>query len=244
MKKIVMALDQGTSSSRTILFDENGHIVASANKAFPSFYPNTGWVEQDPNEIWNTQKQTINEVLEKANLKFSDVTAIGITNQRETTIAWNKKTGSPLGKAIVWQCRRTAEYCKQLKSEGFEDTVKQKTGLIIDPYFSGTKMRWILENIREAKELAKTGQLFFGTVDSWLIWKLTGGKVHATDASNASRTMLMDLKTLQWSPEILNELNIPESMLPRIVPSIEVRDIYPTCNIFACDTVPLNEPVS
>jgi glycerol kinase len=219
MQKIVMALDQGTTSSRTILFDEKGSIVASASKDFPSYFPQSGWVEQDPTEIWLSQKETMLSVLNKSGLTMADITAIGITNQRETTIAWNSETGEPVGTAIVWQCRRTADYCKQLIEKGFDQIIRKKTGLVTDAYFSGTKMRWMLQNNDQAKTLAKQGELKFGTVDSWLIWNLTGGKKHVTDVSNASRTMIYNIFENQWDDDILNEFEIPKETLPAVVAS-------------------------
>ncbi len=219
MSKIIMALDQGTTSSRTILYDETGETISSANEEFPCQYPKPGWVEQNPADIWRTQKNTMEAALAKANVKLADVTAIGITNQRETTVAWNRKTGEPVGKAIVWQCRRTAEYCDQLKAEGYDKVIKEKTGLVTDAYFSGPKMRWILRSDIEARELAIQGDLLFGTVDSWLIWKLTNGKVHATDVSNACRTMVYNIKEMKWDEEILAKLGIPIETLPEVKPS-------------------------
>ena len=219
MSKIIMALDQGTTSSRAILYDETGETISSANEEFPCQYPKPGWVEQNPADIWRTQKNTMETALAKANLKLADVTAIGIANQRETTVAWNRKTGEPVGKAIVWQCRRTAEYCDQLKAEGYDKVIKERTGLVTDAYFSGPKMRWILMSEIEARELAVQGDLLFGTVDSWLIWKLTNGKVHATDVSNACRTMVYNIKEMKWDEEILAKLGIPEETLPEVKPS-------------------------
>lgn len=222
MNKIIMALDQGTSSSRTVLFNERGEAIASDNQEFESSFPHSGWVEQDPQEIWLSQKNTIERALSKASLKMSDITAIGITNQRETTIAWNKETGIPVGKAIVWQCRRTADFCQELIQEGFDKTIREKTGLVTDSYFSGTKMRWILNHVPDAKDLAKAGKLVFGTVDSWLIWKLTGGKVHATDVTNASRTLIYNIFENQWDQEILNRLDVPIECLPEVKGSSEI----------------------
>ena len=219
MSKFIMAIDQGTTSSRTILYDETGETIASAGEEFPCHYPRPGWVEQDPEDIWRTQNHTMEAALAKANLKLANVNAIGITNQRETTVAWNRKTGEPVGKAIVWQCRRTAEYCDQLKAEGYDKVIKEKTGLVTDAYFSGPKMRWILMSETEAGKLAVKGDLLFGTVDSWLIWKLTNGKVHATDVSNASRTMVYNIKEMQWDEDILAKLEIPEETLPEVKPS-------------------------
>ncbi len=219
MAKIIMALDQGTTSSRTILYNERGEAIAMAGEEFPCQFPHSGWVEQEADDIWRTQKKTMEKALKKANLTLGDVEAIGITNQRETVIAWNAETGKPVGKAIVWQCRRTADYCDQLKAEGFDKTIREKTGLVTDAYFSGSKIRWILRNNTEARELANQGKLKIGTVDSWLIWKLTDGKVHATDVSNASRTMLFNIYELKWEPEILEKLAIPEDALPEVKPS-------------------------
>jgi glycerol kinase len=219
MSQFIMALDQGTTSSRTILYDETGETIASAGEEFPCQYPKPGWVEQDPEDIWRTQKNTMEAALAKANLKLAHVNAIGITNQRETTVAWNRRTGEPVGKAIVWQCRRTVEYCDQLKAEGYDKVIKEKTGLVTDAYFSGPKMRWILMSETEAGALAAEGDLLFGTVDSWLIWKLTNGKVHATDVSNASRTMVYNIKEMIWDEEILAKLEIPQETLPEVKPS-------------------------
>ena len=219
MSKIIMALDQGTTSSRTILYNDKGEAIAMASEAFTCQYPHAGWVEQEAEDIWRSQKNTMETALKKANLTLADITAIGITNQRETVIAWNKETGAPVGKAIVWQCRRTADYCNWLKVEGFDKVIKEKTGLVTDAYFSGSKIRWILRNNIEARELANQGKLKVGTVDCWLIWKLTGGKVHATDASNASRTMIFNIHELKWEPIILERLEIPEDILPEVKPS-------------------------
>ena len=219
MAGLVMALDQGTTSSRTIIFNERAEIVASAQAPFDCIYPKSGWVEQKPNVIWESQKKTIEAALEKANVSMGDIAGIGITNQRETTIAWDKESGDPICNAIVWQCRRTADFCDELKSEGFDKTIKEKTGLVTDAYFSGTKMRWILRNVPKAKELAAKGRLAFGTVDSWLIWNLTGGKVHAIDASNASRTMVYDIINGKWDEEILDRMEIPIDALPKVVAS-------------------------
>ncbi|MBU2512712.1 glycerol kinase GlpK [bacterium] len=222
MAKIVMALDQGTSSSRTVLFDENANILASASQPFDSTFPQSGWVEQDPEEIWLSQKATIEKALVKAGLKMKSISAIGITNQRETIIAWNRETGNPIGRAIVWQCRRTADFCKELIREGFDKIIRNKTGLVTDSYFSGTKMHWILKHRDEAKQLANEGKLLFGTVDSWLIWKLTGGKSHVTDVSNASRTLVYNIFENRWDQEILNRLKIPLETLPEVKGSSEI----------------------
>lgn len=219
MGKYVMALDQGTTSSRCILFNEKGDMVSVAQKEFKQHYPDAGWVEHDAMEIWSTQIGVAQEAMYKINATHDDIVALGITNQRETTVVWDKKTGIPIYNAIVWQCRRTAEYCDTLKEKGLAEKFKEKTGLMIDAYFSGTKVRWILENVEGAREKAEAGELLFGTVDSWLIWNLTKGKVHVTDYSNASRTMLYNITELKWDDEILAELNIPKSMLPEVKPS-------------------------
>lgn len=219
MGRFLVALDQGTTSSRCIIFDKQGNIINVAQKEFTQIFPFPGWVEHNPMEIWSTQLAVLTEAKARCGIDASDLAAIGITNQRETTIVWDRHTGQPVYNAIVWQCRRTAEYCDELKAKGFEKTVKEKTGLIIDAYFSGTKIRWILENVEGAREKAEKGDLLFGTVDTWLIWKLTKGKCHVTDYTNASRTMLFNIHTLEWDDEILKELNIPKSMLPEVKPS-------------------------
>ena len=218
-KKYVLALDAGTSSSRAILFDHCGHIVSVSQKEFRQIYPKPGWVEHDPLEIWETQREVAREAVEKAGASLAEIAAIGITNQRETTVVWNRETGKPVYNAIVWQCRRTSEYCDGLKSRGLADTIREKTGLVPDAYFSGTKIRWILENVPGARADAEAGRLLFGTIDTWLVWNLTGGKVHATDYSNASRTMLYDIGALKWDDDILREFGIPKSMLPEVLPS-------------------------
>ena len=219
MPKYIMALDSGTTSNRCILFDKAGNICSVAQKEFTQYFPQPGWVEHDADEIFSTQLEVAKLAMQNIGAVASDIAAIGITNQRETTIVWNKNTGRPICKAIVWQCRRTAPYCDRLRSEGLTETIRAKTGLVIDPYFSGTKIRWILENIPGAREQAHRGELLFGTVETWLIWKLTGGKVLETDYSNASRTMLFNINTLEWDPEILGKLDIPASMLPEPKPS-------------------------
>ena len=217
--KYVMALDAGTTSNRCILFDKQGNMCSVAQKEFRQIYPQPGWVEHDPKEIWSTQLGVAVEAMGKVGAVASDIAAIGITNQRETTIVWDKETGEPVYNAIVWQCRRTSEYADSLKEKGLTDMIRKKTGLIIDAYFSGTKIRWILENVPGAREKAEAGKLLFGTVETWLIWKLTDGRVHVTDYSNASRTMLFNINTLDWDDDILAELNIPRSMLPTPMPS-------------------------
>lgn len=218
-KKYIMALDQGTTSSRAILFNKKGEIVETAQKEFTQIYPKAGWVEHNPMEIWGSQSGVMREVIETAGITPDEIAAIGITNQRETTIVWDKNTGKPIYNAIVWQCRRTSDICNSLKEKNLEHVIKEKTGLLIDAYFSATKIKWILDNVEGAREKADNGELLFGTVDTWLIWKLTHGKVHVTDYSNASRTMMYNIKELKWDEDILNELNIPKSMLPKVKPS-------------------------
>ena len=219
MSKYIMALDAGTTSNRCILFDEKGEICSIAQKEFTKYFPKPGWVEHDANEIWSSQLGVAVEAMAKLGIGADDIAAIGITNQRETTIVWDKSTGEPVYNAIVWQCRRTSEYCDTLKDKGLTDKFREKTGLIIDAYFSGTKLKWILDNVDGVRERAEKGELLFGTVETWLIWKLTKGKAHVTDYSNASRTLLFNIKDLTWDKEILEELNIPESMLPEPKPS-------------------------
>ena len=219
MSKYIMALDAGTTSNRCILFDEKGEICSIAQKEFTQYFPKPGWVEHDANEIWSSQLGVAVEAMAKLGIGADDIAAIGITNQRETTIVWDKSTGEPVYNAIVWQCRRTSKYCDTLKDKGLTDKFREKTGLIIDAYFSGTKLKWILDNVDGVRERAEKGELLFGTVETWLIWKLTKGKAHVTDYSNASRTLLFNIKDLTWDKEILEELNIPESMLPEPKPS-------------------------
>ena len=219
MTKYVMALDQGTTSSRCIIYDKKGNMMSVAQKEFTQIYPKDGWVEHDAMEIWSTQMGVAQEALLKIGCTYKDIEAIGITNQRETTIVWDKDTGLPICNAIVWQCRRTAKYCDRLLSSGYGEMIHRKTGLLIDAYFSGTKLKWILDNVVGAREKAEEGKLLFGTVETWLIWKMTGGKVHVTDYSNASRTMMFNINTLNWDEDILKLLVIPASMLPVPVPS-------------------------
>ena len=221
-KKYIIALDQGTTSSRAILFDKCGNIVSSAQKEFTQIYPKAGWVEHNPMEIWGSQSGVLREVLETTSVRPDEIAAIGITNQRETTVVWDKNTGKPVYNAIVWQCRRTASICDDLKKKGLEESIKSKTGLMIDAYFSATKVKWILDNIEGAREKAENGDLLFGTIDTWLIWNLTRGKVHVTDYSNAARTMLYNIKELKWDEDILKELEIPLCMLPEVKPSSEI----------------------
>lgn len=219
MKKYIMALDAGTTSSRCIVFDHEGNICSLEQKEFTQYYPHPGWVEHDAEEIWRTQLEVLKKAMRKIQAEGGRIAAIGITNQRETTVVWDKETGIPICPAIVWQCRRTAEYADTLKARGLTEKFRDKTGLIIDAYFSGTKLRWILDNVKGAREKAENGQLLFGTIDSWLIWKLTGGRVHVTDYTNASRTMMFNIVDLKWDEEILEELNIPPQMLPEVKPS-------------------------
>jgi glycerol kinase len=218
----ILALDQGTSSSRSIVFDEQGRIVAMAQREFRQIFPRPGWVEHDPLEIWDTQLATAHEALAKAGLQATDIGAIGITNQRETTLLWNRRTGLPVHNAIVWQDRRTEPFCAQLRAQGLEPMVQRSTGLRIDPYFSATKLRWLLDHVSGAHIAAAHGELAFGTVDSWLLWKLSGGALHATDVSNASRTMLFDIRHNVWDHELLKALHVPDSVLPRVFPSSHV----------------------
>ena len=216
MRKYVMALDQGTTSSRCIIFDKQGSIVSMAQQEFTQLFPKPGWVEHDPLEIWSSQSGVMAQAKARADINARDIAAIGITNQRETTLVWERNSGEPVYNAIVWQCRRTAQYCDSLKAKGFDKKIKEKTGLVVDAYFSATKIRWILENVEGARAKAEHGELLFGTIDTWLVWKLTGCKVHATDYTNASRTMLFNIHTLKWDDEILEELDIPRSMLPEV----------------------------
>jgi len=215
----LLALDQGTSSSRSIVFDAHGHIVALAQQELPQIYPKPGWVEHDPMEIWRTQLATAREALAKANIKAQDIRALGITNQRETTVVWNRKTGQPIHHAIVWQDRRAEATCAKLREDGKAALIQEKTGLLIDAYFSGTKLKWLLDNVPQARQQAARGELAFGTIDSWLMWQLTGGKLHATDITNASRTMLFNVHTNAWDQELLALLDIPESLMPQVLPS-------------------------
>ncbi len=219
MEKYIMALDQGTTSSRTILFDKGGNIICQANQEFEQIFPKPGWVEHDPEEIWNTQVMTMKAVLEEAGITGEDIEAIGITNQRETTVVWDKNTGKAVCNAIVWQCRRTADIVDDLIRDGLSQMIQHKTGLVPDAYFSGTKIQWILDNVEGAREKAENGQLLFGTIDSWLMWKLSGGIIHATDYTNASRTMIYNIHELKWDEELLELLDIPASMLPKVTSS-------------------------
>ncbi|MBP0592419.1 glycerol kinase GlpK [Paraburkholderia sp. LEh10] len=233
----ILALDQGTTSSRAMLFDRNGNVVSVAQKEFRQIYPHPGWVEHDPQEIWATQAGVAAEAVTHAGLNGTSIAAIGITNQRETTIVWDRETGHPVYNAIVWQDRRTADFCDQLKARGLEHTFRAKTGLPIDSYFSATKIRWILDNVDGAREKAKQGKLAFGTVDSWLVWNFTKHELHVTDVTNASRTMLFNIHTLQWDDELLDALDIPRSMLPEVRPSSEVYG--PTKTTVFASKIPL-----
>ncbi len=228
MKQYILSLDQGTTSSRAILFDSEQHIIGVAQREFTQIYPREGWVEHDPMEIYSTQYGVMMEVIAKSGVNPSEIASIGITNQRETTILWDRHTGKPVYNAIVWQCRRTADICDQLKGDGLSDYIQQNTGLVVDAYFSGTKIKWILDNVEGVRGRAEQGDILFGTVDSWLIWKLTGGKVHVTDYTNASRTMIYNIKTLEWDDVLLKALDIPKEILPQVLPS---SHIYGSCNV-------------
>ena len=219
MKKYIMALDQGTTSSRTIIFDRDGNIISVVQREFPQIFPKEGWVEHNPMAIWSTQIAACTEALTKIGGSWDEIYGIGITNQRETIVMWDRNTGAPVYNAIVWQCRRTADYCKELKDRGLEELIRNKTGLLLDPYFSASKIAWILDNVEGAREKAEKGELCVGTIDSWLIWNLTGGEIHATDYTNASRTMLFNIHTLEWDKELLEIFNIPSSLLPEVKPS-------------------------
>ncbi len=234
MDKYILALDQGTTSSRAIIFDKEQNIYGIEQKEFNQIYPKEGWVEHDPMEIWASQYGVLQEVLAKTNIEPEQIAAIGITNQRETIIVWDKQTGEPVYNAIVWQCRRTADICEKLKNDGFDKYIKENTGLLIDAYFSATKVKWILDNVEGAREKANKGNLLFGTVDTWLLWKLTNGRVHVTDYTNASRTMLFNIRELKWDKKILEKLNIPISMLPEVKTSSE---IYGYVNLGGKDNV-------
>lgn len=230
-KKYIVALDQGTTSSRAIVFDHDAKIISSAQREFKQHYPHAGWVEHDPLEIFASQISTLTEVLAQAGIRGDEIAAIGITNQRETAVVWNKRTGKPIYNAIVWQCRRTADQCEALKEQGHEALIKQKTGLVLDPYFSASKIQWILDNVPNAREQAEAGDLLFGTIDTWLIWKLTQGRTHVTDYTNASRTMLFNINSLEWDSELLRLFNIPESMLPKVADSSSVVGHTDICGI-------------
>ncbi|HVK57550.1 MAG TPA: glycerol kinase GlpK, partial [Candidatus Kapabacteria bacterium] len=222
MEKFILAIDQGTTSSRAILFDHLGAIRAVAQREFTQHFPQPGWVEHDANEIWSTQAGVVTEALAQGRVQLTDIAAIGITNQRETTVIWNRKTGQPIHRAIVWQDRRTAKICDDLKARGLAKTIQEKTGLVLDAYFSGTKVQWLLDNVPGARAEAEAGNLAFGTIDSWLVWNLTGGKLHITDVSNASRTLLFNIHSLQWDDELLKLFNVPRNLLPEVRASSEV----------------------
>ncbi|MDE1170195.1 MAG: glycerol kinase GlpK [Verrucomicrobium sp.] len=224
--KYILAIDQGTTSSRAIVFDHDGAIKSVAQKEFTQFFPQPGWVEHDANEIWATQSGVLTEAINAAGLSYKDIAAIGITNQRETTLVWDRKSGQPIHKAIVWQDRRTSSFCDQLKKEGKQEVIQKKTGLVIDAYFSGSKVRWLLDNVPGAREKAEKGELAFGTIDSWLVWKMTDGKAHVTDVSNASRTMLFNIEKGDWDDELLDILKVPRALLPKVVSNSEVYGEY------------------
>ena len=237
MSKFILAFDQGTTSSRAMLFDHQGQIQATAQKEFKQIFPKPGWVGHDPLEIWSTQMGVATEAISMKGLSIQDIAAIGITNQRETTVVWNKITGQPVYNAIVWQDRRTSDFCDELKKQGKAALIQEKTGLVIDAYFSGSKIKWILDNVNGARDLANKGELLFGTIDSWLVWKLTDGKVHVTDVTNASRTMLFNIHTLQWDAELLKILDVPAAMLPQVKSSSEVYGH--TTQLFAHHEIPI-----
>lgn len=237
MSHYILALDQGTTSSRSMLFDKQGNIISAAQKEFKQIFPHPGWVEHDASEIWSTQFGTMAEAVAKAGINMKQVAGIGITNQRETTVVWDRKTSQPIYHAIVWQDRRTASYCDELKDTGHANTIQQKTGLIIDAYFSATKLKWILDNVEDARAKAENGELAFGTIDSWLTWKLTNGEVHVTDVSNASRTMLFNIHSLQWDEELLKLFNIPAAVLPEVKPSSKIYGV--TGNIIPDSRIPI-----
>lgn len=237
MQQYILSFDQGTTSSRAIIFNKEGSIISVAQKEFTQIFPQPGWVEHDANEIWSTQMGVAAEAITKAGLTVKDIAAIGITNQRETTVVWNKNTGQPIYNAIVWQDRRTATFCDALKEKGKSKQIQEKTGLIIDAYFSATKLKWILDEVPNARALANINELCFGTIDTWLLWKLTSGKVHATDVSNASRTMLLNIETLEWDDELLQLFNIPKSILPQVKSSSEIYGY--TESIFTNHSIPI-----
>src|SRR5688572_5889855 len=237
MPDYILSLDQGTTSSRAIIFDKKGNIVSTAQKEFTQYFPQPGWVEHDASEIWSTQLGVATEAILKAGLTVKDIAAIGITNQRETTVVWDRETDLPVYNAIVWQDRRTAAYCDTLKNDGSATMIREKTGLVTDAYFSGTKVKWILDNVPGARAKAEQGKLCFGTIDSWLLWKLTNGKVHATDITNASRTLLYNIHSLQWDDDLLKLFNIPKSMLPEVKSSSEIFGM--TQNLLTAASVPI-----
>ena len=238
MSKYILAIDQGTTSTRALLYDENGDIIEKAQKEFTQYYPKPGWVEHDPEEIWNSTLGVINNVIKQSGIKPFEIDSIGITNQRETTVVWDKNTGEPLCNAIVWQCRRTADICKDLKEEGYEELFREKTGLLLDPYFSGTKIKWILDNVEGARQMAEENKIVFGTIDTYLIWKLTDGKVHVTDYSNASRTLLYNIHDLEWDQELLDIMEVPSYILPDVKSSSEIYG-YTDKNVFFGQHIPI-----
>jgi len=239
LSKYILAIDQGTTSTRAFLFNKNAEIVSKSQKEFTQYYPKPGWVEHNPEEIWNSTQSVINSVMKKADIKPFEIDSIGITNQRETTVIWDKNTGEPIYNAIVWQCRRTSETCRNLKNKGYEDLFKKKTGLLLDPYFSGTKIKWILDNVKGARKKAKENKVIFGTIDSYLIWKLTGGKVHVTDYTNASRTLLYNIFELKWDKELLEIMEVPSNILPTVKSSSEIYG-YTDKNIFFGQHIPIS----
>ena len=238
MSKYILAIDQGTTSTRALLYDKEGNIVEKSQKEFMQYYPKPGWVEHDPEEIWNSTIGVINNVIKKGEIKPFEIDSIGITNQRETTVVWDKNTGNPLYNAIVWQCRRTSDICKSLKDEGYEELFRKKTGLLLDPYFSGTKIKWILDNVEGARKKAEENKIIFGTIDTYLIWKLTGGRVHVTDYSNASRTLLYNIHELKWDEELLDIMEVPSNILPEVKSSSEIYG-YTDKNIFFGQHIPI-----
>lgn len=235
-RRYILAIDQGTTSTRAIIFDKNGQSLVQSRQPVPQYFPHPGWVEQDANEIWNSVLAVIAECMVGSDIQPEEIAAIGITNQRETTVVWDKKTGNPIYSAIVWQSKQTADIADNLKEKGLEDWIRQKTGLLIDSYFSATKLKWILENVPGAKERALQGELLFGTIDSWILWKLTAGAVHVTDYANASRTMMFNIHTLEWDDEILNELDIPKEMLPEVRSNSEVYGVTAPVHFYGCET--------
>ena len=239
MSKYILAIDQGTTSTRAFLYDKAGSIIEKSQKEFTQYYPKAGWVEHDPEEIWNSTIGVINNLFKKSGIDPQKIDSIGITNQRETTVVWDKNTGEPLYNAIVWQCRRTSDICKNLKEKGYEKTFRDKTGLLLDPYFSGTKIKWILDNVEGARQKAKENKIIFGTIDTYLIWKLTGGKVHVTDYTNASRTLLYNIHTLEWDQELMDILDVPPYILPKVRSSSEIYG-YTDKNVFFGQHIPIS----
>lgn len=235
MEKYILSLDQGTTSSRAILFNEKGEAVHTAQREITQHFPHPGWVEHNANEIWGSVLSVIASVLSESGVKPEQIAAIGITNQRETAVVWDKETGDPVYHAIVWQSRQTSGICEELKAQGLDDTIRAKTGLLIDPYFSGTKVKWILDEVEGAREKAEQGKLLFGTIDTWLIWKFTGGRAHVTDYSNASRTLMYNIYELQWDDELLEILGVPASMLPQVRPSSEVYGLTVPYHFFGTE---------